>query len=46
VLLEQAMAGGDPEATWVMQGWLFYSERDFWRPPQVEVSFQKLSKKA
>eukprot|EP00884_Botryococcus_braunii_P010024 jgi/Botrbrau1/19022/Bobra.0100s0052.2 len=33
----QAMAGGDPQATWVMQGWLFYSERDFWHESQVEA---------
>jgi hypothetical protein len=31
------MAQADPDATWLMQGWLFYSEKDFWQEPQIEV---------
>ncbi|MCW5941250.1 MAG: alpha-N-acetylglucosaminidase [Fimbriimonadaceae bacterium] len=25
-----AIKAGDPEGTWVMQGWLFFNARDFW----------------
>ncbi len=32
-----AMEAGDPEARWVMQGWLFYYHRHFWKPPQVKA---------
>lgn len=31
------MKSADPEATWVMQGWLFYSDREFWRPAQIRA---------
>jgi len=27
----------DPKAVWVMQGWLFYSDRKFWKDPQTEA---------
>lgn len=30
------MKSADPEAVWVMQGWLFYSHRDFWKAPQIK----------
>jgi alpha-N-acetylglucosaminidase len=33
----QAMSKADPKATWVMQGWLFYSDRKFWKQPQVKA---------
>ncbi len=33
----QAMSKADPNATWVMQGWLFYSDRKFWKQPQVKA---------
>ncbi|HZX57917.1 MAG TPA: alpha-N-acetylglucosaminidase, partial [Mucilaginibacter sp.] len=33
----QAMSKPDPKATWVMQGWLFYSDRKFWKQPQVKA---------
>lgn len=33
----EAMAAGDPQATWIMQGWLFYFESDFWGKPQVQA---------
>jgi alpha-N-acetylglucosaminidase len=29
-----AMKAGDPEATWVMQGWIFVNNPRFWKPPQ------------
>ncbi len=31
------MRQADPSAVWVMQGWLFYSDRKFWRAPQTEA---------
>lgn len=31
------MAQADPKAIWVMQGWLFYSDRKFWKEPQTEA---------
>ena len=30
----QAMATADPEAVWMMQGWIFNFGASFWRPPQ------------
>src|SRR5260221_1595454 len=30
------MKEADPAAVWVMQGWLFYSDRKFWKSPQIE----------
>jgi len=33
----QAMSNADPKATWVMQGWLFYSDRKFWKAPQIKA---------
>ncbi len=32
----EGMKSADPDAVWVMQGWLFYSHRDFWRAPQIK----------
>ena len=31
------MKQADPQATWVMQGWLFYSDRKFWKAPQIKA---------
>lgn len=31
------MSQADPKAIWVMQGWLFYSDRKFWKEPQTEA---------
>jgi alpha-N-acetylglucosaminidase len=31
------MRQADPSAVWVMQGWLFYSDRKFWKAPQIEA---------
>ena len=32
----EGMKDADPDAVWVMQGWLFYSHRDFWKAPQIK----------
>jgi alpha-N-acetylglucosaminidase len=32
----EGMKSADPEAIWVMQGWLFFSHRDFWKAPQIK----------
>ncbi len=34
--LYESMKEADPESVWVMQGWLFYSDRKFWRAPQIQ----------
>ena len=31
------MVEADPESVWVMQGWLFYSDRKFWKAPQIKA---------
>ncbi|MEJ2882964.1 alpha-N-acetylglucosaminidase [Pedobacter sp. GR22-6] len=31
------MKQADPDAIWVMQGWLFYSDRKFWKEAQTEA---------
>lgn len=31
------MHQADSSAIWVMQGWLFYSDRKFWKQPQIEA---------
>jgi len=33
----QGMHQADTAAVWVMQGWLFYSDRKFWKQPQTEA---------
>jgi alpha-N-acetylglucosaminidase len=33
----EGMKAADPKATWVMQGWLFYSDRTFWKAPQIKA---------
>ncbi|HEX4850278.1 MAG TPA: alpha-N-acetylglucosaminidase [Puia sp.] len=32
----EGMHDADTSARWVMQGWLFYSDRKFWKAPQIE----------
>lgn len=32
-----AMSDIDPDAVWVMQGWLFYHEREFWGEDQIKA---------
>jgi alpha-N-acetylglucosaminidase len=31
------MHQADTSATWVMQGWLFYNDRKFWKAPQIKA---------
>lgn len=33
----QSMALADPEAIWIMQGWLFYHNRDFWGDTEIKA---------
>ena len=33
----EGMHNADTAAVWVMQGWLFYSDRKFWKSPQIEA---------
>ncbi|MGN6417846.1 MAG: alpha-N-acetylglucosaminidase [Pseudobacter sp.] len=33
----QAMAAADPEAKWIMQGWLFHFQSSFWKPTQIKA---------
>lgn len=33
----EGMKQADSEAVWVMQGWLFYSDRKFWKAPQIKA---------
>lgn len=33
----EGMHNADPEAVWVMQGWLFFTDRKFWKDPQTEA---------
>lgn len=35
--LYQSMLAADPKSIWVMQGWLFYSDRKFWKAPQIKA---------
>jgi alpha-N-acetylglucosaminidase len=32
-----AMQQADPDAVWVMQGWLFINNPNFWKPPQAKA---------
>lgn len=32
-----SMSSVDPEAVWVMQGWMFYHEKHFWGQPQIQA---------
>jgi alpha-N-acetylglucosaminidase len=33
----QSMALADPSAQWIMQGWLFYHDRDFWKDKEISA---------
>ena len=33
----QSMTAADPEATWVMQGWFLFWQKDFWQEPQARA---------
>ncbi|KAM9716333.1 alpha-N-acetylglucosaminidase isoform 1-T2 [Menidia menidia] len=32
-----SMTAVDSQAVWLMQGWLFFSDARFWRPPQIQA---------
>lgn len=38
----EAMAGADPEAVWLMQGWLFYNNAEFWKEPQTKALLESV----
>ncbi|CAK7330911.1 unnamed protein product [Dovyalis caffra] len=38
----KAMLKGDKDAVWLMQGWLFYSDSAFWKPPQMQALLQSV----
>lgn len=38
----EGLREGDPDAVWVMQGWLFYNERDYWGEPEIEALLSKV----
>ena len=33
----ESMRQADPDAIWVLQGWIFVNQPDFWQPPQQEA---------
>lgn len=33
----RSMADADPKAIWVMQGWMFHYQADFWKPTQIKA---------
>jgi alpha-N-acetylglucosaminidase len=35
--LYQSLASVDPQAIWVIQGWMFSFSPDFWHLPQIEA---------
>lgn len=35
--IHRAMEAGDPRAVWVLQGWIFHFDRQFWQPPRVRA---------
>ncbi|WP_413669050.1 alpha-N-acetylglucosaminidase [Mucilaginibacter sp. Mucisp86] len=36
-MVYDGMKGADPKAVWVMQGWLFFSDRKFWQNEQIKA---------
>jgi alpha-N-acetylglucosaminidase len=35
----RSMADTDPKAVWVMQGWMFHYNSEFWKPEQIKALF-------
>ena len=33
----ESMASADPKGIWIMQGWLFHFQRDFWQQEQIKA---------
>ena len=40
--LYQSIHAGNPDATWVMQGWMFGYDRDIWEPKTLEALLEKV----
>jgi alpha-N-acetylglucosaminidase len=38
----RSVTAGDPDATWVMQGWLFLNDAGFWDPGSVQALLSKV----
>lgn len=38
----EGLKQGDPDAIWVMQGWLFYNERNYWHEPEITALLSKV----
>jgi len=38
----QGMASADPQAIWLMQGWVFVNNPNFWKPPQAKAILQSV----
>lgn len=35
--ISDTLIAADPKAIWVMQGWIFYNNAQFWQPPQAKA---------
>ena len=42
--LYSALAKVDPDAVWLMQGWLFVNENEFWKEPQMRAFLNAVPK--
>ena len=40
--LYRSIAQADPQATWVMQGWLFGADKHFWTPPAIAAFLSRV----
>jgi len=40
----EAMTVADPQAVWVMQGWIFCNNPNFWKPPQAKALLESVPK--
>ncbi len=38
----RSVVAGDPDATWIMQGWLFYNAEGFWDPESVAALLSRV----
>lgn len=39
-----SMTAADPQAVWVLQGWIFYNAKHFWKPPQYRALLESVPK--
>ena len=37
-----SLTGADPQATWVMQGWIFFNNAEFWKPAQSKAFLSEI----